>query len=123
VIFLYSGEDDIINGKSTSEVYVQFLKLAKLITKDLPETRICFMAVKPSPGRETFQNKFEEYNNRVKSYIDKQANCNWYYLDTFSPLLTADGSANINLFADDKINLNSKGYDVWEKLIRSYLEM
>lgn len=121
ILFIYDGEDDIVNGKTPEVAYAEFVKLAKFVSEKLPETKVCFISVQPSPGRAAFQKSFEAYNSKVRLYITQQA-CDWTYLDISTPLLNADGSAKESLFESDKITLNTNGYDVWEQAIKTYLE-
>lgn len=122
LLFVYNGEDDIVNGKSVKEAFDQFVKLANLVSKELPQSKACYIAIKPSPGRNEFQKSFNEYNKMIRSYIDQQG-CSWTYLDTYTPLLDASGKANTTLYNPDKITLNNQGYDIWERVIKQYLEM
>ncbi|MGV8879358.1 MAG: hypothetical protein ACOH2A_10030 [Sphingobacteriaceae bacterium] len=121
ILFIYEGEDDIVNGKTPDASFADFLKLSKLLTARLPETRIIYMSVKPSPGRAAFQKKFESYNSKVRLYISQQ-NCNWDYIDVYTPLVNSSGSAKEDLFEADRVTLNSKGYDLWEQQIKNYLK-
>lgn len=121
ILFIYNGEDDIVNGKTPEAAYAEFLKLSKSITEKLPDTKVCFVSVKPSPGRAAFQKSFEAYNSKVRLFITQQT-CDWTYLDISAPLLNTNGTAKEDLFESDKITLNTKGYDVWEQAIKTYLE-
>lgn len=121
ILFIYEGEDDMVNGKTPDAAFADFLKLSKLLTERLPETRVIYMSVKPSPGRAAFQKKFEAYNSKVRLYIAQQ-NCNWDYMDLYTPLINSSGSAKEDLFEADRVTLNSKGYDVWEQQIKNYLK-
>ena len=43
------------------------------------------------------------------------------YVDTCTPLLTADGEIDASKFVDDKIHLNAKGYAEWVKILKPML--
>src|SRR5262249_51308029 len=51
LIMFYAGDNDIAAGKSADEVLADFKKFVVKIRASLPETRIAFIAIKPSPMR------------------------------------------------------------------------
>lgn len=119
-IFLYAGANDISGGKTAEEAYQQFVYFYQSISKNLPKAKVYFISAKYSPRRKTDNVKYEQFNTKVKAYISKQT-CNWTYIDASTPLLESDGSPKESLFIEDKLHLNSTGYDIWEKIIRNYL--
>ena len=40
-----------------------------------------------------------------------------FYFDAATPLLDSDGIPNDELFLSDRLHLNSKGYELWTKLL------
>src|SRR5476651_1812078 len=50
-IFIYAGENDIAAGKSADFVFDEFRKLWEMIHQKLPDSKIYFMSIKPSPSR------------------------------------------------------------------------
>ena len=119
-IFLYAGENDIAKGQSAEQVFNEFVDLFKLINTNLPETQTYFISAKPSPRRKDFKNQLEEFNNRVKTFIEKQ-HCNWAFIDVYHAMLGPSGTPPEDIFIADKLHMNSKGYDIWEQLIRQRL--
>ena len=39
------------------------------------------------------------------------------FADVWSPMLKEDGSLKENIFLDDGLHMNKKGYDLWIKVI------
>lgn len=119
-IFLYAGENDIAAGKSVEDTYRLFLAFHDHISAKLPNAKIYFLSVKPSPKRKSAGPKFKEFNEKVKNYITALP-CNWTYVDVTTPILGSDGLPMPSLFQTDQIHLTSEGYDIWEKIIKKYL--
>jgi hypothetical protein len=119
-IFLYAGENDIAAGKSVEETYQIFLRLFNDISVKLPNSKVYFLSVKPSPKRKVHGKKFNDFNLKVKTYLNSVP-CNWTYIDVTSAILGKDGLPLPELFIEDQIHLNSAGYDIWEKIIKNYL--
>jgi len=58
-------------------------------------------------------------NSLISQYIAQ--NKNLHYLDLATPLLDQHGRPDDNLFIEDKLHLNQKGYDIWTKLLKTKL--
>jgi lysophospholipase L1-like esterase len=43
------------------------------------------------------------------------------YADVYSGMLKADGSPMEDIFLEDKLHMNARGYAIWQKLIEPYL--
>src|SRR5262249_51220098 len=52
LVLIYAGDNDIATGKSPEEVFDDFKRFVQKIQAQLPETRVGFISVKPSPARE-----------------------------------------------------------------------
>jgi hypothetical protein len=119
-IFIYAGENDIAYGHSADSVLVNFKKLYQMIREKLPEAKIYYLSIKPSPSRVTFKADDLRANEQIKDYIKGLQNCT--YLDMneaiYKPGTTQPDSA---LFRPDYLHLNSKGYDRWQKILEPYV--
>src|SRR6185503_8954373 len=74
-IFIYAGENDIAYGHPADSVLVNFRKLYRMIRKKLPETRIYYLSIKPSPSRIKYLADDLRANEQVKNYIKNRRNC------------------------------------------------
>lgn len=119
-IFVYAGDNDLAAGQSADEVYEEFLEFHKLISDSLPDTKVYYIAAKPSPRRQKLLPVYEEFNGKVAEFIEQQPR-NWEFIDVFNAMLGNDGMPLKTLFLEDRLHMNSKGYDIWEKLIRPFL--
>ena len=120
VIVLYAGDNDLVEGKTASDVAADLAEFRRLVRERVPEARCVFLAIKPSPRRLAALEVQREANARVAALVrgDRQ----WTVLDTFTPLLGADGRPDASLFKDDKLHLNAEGYRRWVRVIRPWLE-
>ncbi|CAN5205545.1 hypothetical protein BH23BAC1_BH23BAC1_07930 [soil metagenome] len=118
-VIIYSGDNDIWSGKTPDRVAEDFKNLYNEINTRLPETEIYFISIKPSPSR---VNKFEDIknvNNQVKEFLEKQDR--GIYVDVYSHMLDEQGNPREDLFVADRLHLNAKGYDLWNKILMPYL--
>jgi lysophospholipase L1-like esterase len=116
VIVFYAGDNDVAGGKSAKQVFEDYMKFVNIVHRELPETRIVFISIKPSGSRWSFWNVMKAANSMIKDFSMKDNRL--FYFDGATPLLDKKGEPNAKLFLDDKLHLNSKGYEVWTKLLR-----
>jgi lysophospholipase L1-like esterase len=118
-IFIYAGENDIASNKSADDVAKNFERLWHMIRLQLPETKIYFMAIKPSNSRTKHFSEFNKANLLVKQFLKGKPLSK--YIDMASPVLNKAGQPDSALFKNDQLHLNNKGYDKWHKKLKSYL--
>ena len=59
-------------------------------------------------------------NQKLMEFSNSQDNL--YYVDITSPMMRADGSLKPEIFLDDGMHLNSKGYDLWDPILRKEIK-
>ncbi len=118
-VFIYSGENDITNGKTAETVLADYRELTEKLRRDLPRCRIYILSLKPSPSRLPFIGEFRRVNAGLKKYLAATPNCT--FVDVFTPMLGADGKPRPELYGEDMLHLNKTGYDLWQRLLSKYL--
>src|SRR5690606_1157721 len=68
ILMVYGGDNDIAAGKSPEQVLADFEALVMRVRRDLPRTRVAFLAVKPSPRREKLLAAQTEANALVRRF-------------------------------------------------------
>ena len=119
-IFLYVGENDLPDGKTTSDsILYRTKRLLTLISQNLPNVPIVYISMKPSPSREKYMDKMIAANRLIREYIATQNNMK--FIDVYRLMLTPEGKSKPELFREDKLHMNKTGYDIWIKEIKPYL--
>ena len=120
-VIIYCGENDLAAADSVSAeiVFERFRKLFSIIRKELPKENIVYVSIKPSPSRIKIQPKIVEANRMIKKFLKKHTRT--AFIDVYSAMLNADGSIRSELFVEDRLHMNDKGYEIWQKLIQPYL--
>ena len=118
-IVVYSGENDIAEGASAEITADRFKILFDLIRKKMPEVPIDFISIKPSVSREKFMPEFLYANALIKTFLAAQSKTG--FIDVYNPMLIADGKPMPDIFLDDNLHMNQKGYDIWIKAINPFL--
>lgn len=119
-IVIYSGENDIASGKvSATDVLKKFTTLFNNIRSELPNVNIVYISMKPSPSREKFMPVIADANIMIRQFLSSYPET--AYVDIYHPMLGADGRPRPELFTEDNLHMNRKGYDLWREAIRPYL--
>lgn len=114
-IVLYAGDNDVAQGKTPEQVLADFKEFVATVREKLPGVRIDFIAIKPSIQRWGMVERMREANRLVRNYAREQENLG--YIDIFTPMLGEDGKPRKELFAEDGLHLNEKGYALWTGVV------
>jgi lysophospholipase L1-like esterase len=119
LIVFYAGDNDIAGKKSPPQVAADFQALVKIVHEKLPQTKLAYIAIKPSPSRWKLYDQQAEANRLIREVIasDKLLT----YVDVVAPMLGADGQPRAELFQKDMLHLNAEGYALWNKLLSPVL--
>lgn len=120
LLLIYGGDNDIASGKSAAQVEADFRTLVGLTRRFCPDTRIVFVAIKPSPSRLTYLAQQLDANSRVRRFARWHRHVD--YLDTASPVLDSEGRPDPRFFLADRLHLNTDGYRAWQAVIGPYLD-
>lgn len=119
VVILYAGDNDLAAGKTPEQVFRDFQSFVAIVRRDLPETRVAFVAIKPSLARLNIMDKARETNQMIRDYM--RGDDKLTYVDVFTPMLAASGQPRRDLFLEDGLHMNAAGYAIWRDLIAPVL--
>lgn len=120
IIVFYCGENDLSSNELSVKGGVQnFKAFHKYLRKNLPETKLYFISIKPSIRREALWPKFQEANKELKKFMRKHKN--YYFVDTASSMLDENGKVYQDIFLEDNLHMNAKGYAIWIDIIKPLL--
>lgn len=114
-VLVYAGDNDLAQGRTPRQVMDDFAGFASAVRDELPEARISFIAIKPSPARQALLPEMRLANALVAAYLRTQAGMD--YIDVFTPMLDATGQPRPELFRADRLHLNAEGYRLWRDVI------
>jgi lysophospholipase L1-like esterase len=116
LIVYYEGDNDIAAGHSPERVLADFKAFVSLLHERLPETRLLFISIKPSPSRAKVAAQAKEANRLVREFIASDPKL--AYVDVWTPMLGTDGQPREELFGPDRLHMNRKGYELWASILR-----
>ena len=120
-VMVYAGDNDLAEGRTPDGVLRSFMNFVRSVRAELPDTRISYISIKPSPLRLALLPHIRETNVLIARYIQTVANSR--YIDIFNPMLTADGLPRPELFLADRLHLNEAGYRLWQSVIAADLSV
>ena len=120
-VVIYCGENDLAGSDTVTAniVFSRFTQLFDLIRNRLPGVPIAFVSLKPSPSRLHLMQKEADANTIIKDFLKNKKNA--AFIDVYSKMLNADGSPVKDIFIEDNLHMNAKGYAIWKKLIEPFL--
>lgn len=119
-IVFYAGDNDLAKGKSPERVAADFRELSERVAERLPETRILYIAVKPSLKRWSLIEQVRAANDAIAKYCEETPRRK--FVDIAPAMLGEDGLPRKELFVDDGLHMTPAGYEVWTKQVAAALE-
>lgn len=115
VVVFYAGDNDLAFGKSPTQVSADVESFVKPIAAALPETRVLYLAIKPSLARWKLIDQQREANRLIAEMLARYPKAQW--VDVASPLFGADGQPKAEYFVADGLHLSPAGYKVWAEVL------
>lgn len=119
LVLVYAGDNDLAEGRSPREILHSFTAFVEGVRRSLPDTRIAYISIKPSPARYSLIPQARTANALIEAYAASVPNTD--YIDVFTPMLTADGMPRAELFREDALHLNQAGYALWTSIISTHV--
>jgi len=86
----------------------------------LPDTRIAFTSLSPSPKRWEQAEEQKKANRLVQDYV--RAGKNLDYIELWDQFLGPDGKPREDLFVEDRLHNNEAGYKIRAQVVRPHLQ-
>ncbi len=120
-IVLYCGENDFASSDTVTVPVVleRFTAFYRLMRAKYPRVPFLYVSMKPSPSRAHLMEKYKEANGQIAAFLKKDKKA--AYADVYSSMLKADGSPIEDIFLQDRLHMNAKGYAIWKKILNPLL--
>jgi lysophospholipase L1-like esterase len=121
-VIIYCGENDFAESDTVSSqmVFLRFKQLYKMLRNDLGDIDIAYVSIKPSPSRKHLLTKMIEANRQIENFIKEENKIE--FIDVFHGMLDKDGNPKTDIFLEDQLHMNAKGYSAWIKAIKPFLK-
>jgi lysophospholipase L1-like esterase len=117
------GTNDIWNEQKTiTQIINNYRQILNIIKTQSPQTKVYIQSILPvnniNYSIKIDNNDLSLVNNNLKKLAEE---FNYQYIDLFSNFI--DDSKQLNTdYTYDGVHLNGKGYLLWGKLVKNYVE-
>ena len=120
-IVIYCGENDLASSDSVTAMMVfdRFKELFQMIREKINDVPVAYISMKPSPSRRHLFSKMREGNQLIKDFLATQKN--GVFIDVHQPMLNKTGQPMPEIFLEDSLHMNAKGYAIWKREIEPHL--
>jgi lysophospholipase L1-like esterase len=113
MVVFFAGTNDLADGKSAEAVFDDYKQFVGKVRDKLPNTVIAFISITPAPSRWANLEKVKKANELIKNYSHHERKL--LFVDVFRQMLDANGGPRPELFVEDQLHMNPKGYAIWIK--------
>lgn len=117
-LVIYVGDNDLGKGIPPDKVLKKFRVLARLIRTAFPEIPVDFITIKPSPERTYLQQEIKVTNNLIRKELMGMNKAR--LINIFDSMLDENGAARPELYQQDQLHMNEKGYRIWKGVVRKH---
>ena len=118
-IFIYEGDNDINAGKHPREILEDAIEVRQRIARALPGTMVYFISAKPSVARWKLRKKYQQLNSSLTVYAGRTPQTG--FVNVWDPALDENGEVMKDIFLEDNLHMNEKGYTIWQKAIEPFI--
>lgn len=120
-VVIYCGENDFMSDTVTSEiVFERFKTLFARLRQQLPRADIVYVSMKPSPSRQHLMDEMAKANASIEAFLKQKPRA--VFVDIWDDMLDHEGRPRKELFLDDMLHMNEKGYAIWQKALDPHLK-
>ncbi|MBK5270315.1 MAG: G-D-S-L family lipolytic protein, partial [Bacteroidia bacterium] len=115
-VVIYCGDNDLASSDTITAqtVFDRFKVLFADIRNKFPKIHIAFVSIKPSPSRQRLMPKMESANKLIQTFLARMEKT--AFIDVYHKMLKADGKPMNDIFLEDNLHMNARGYAIWQKV-------
>jgi len=118
-IVFFCGTNDLTALKTPKETMNDFKKFLNLVRNEFGNIKVYVIGIKPTVDRLYLDKEERIFNNLISSLASDDAYLE--YINIWDHMLNQDGTRMPELFIEDGLHMNKKGYEVWTKQVRETL--
>lgn len=119
-IFIYCGENDVASAESITPemVFNRYKTLHSTLRNQFPQTPIVFVSLKPSILRWAMKERMITVNALIRDYLKTDNHS--VFVDVWDKMLE-NGQPMKDIFIEDNLHMNAKGYAIWTNALSKYV--
>lgn len=120
VIVVYAGSNDLARNTTPCQLLADFTALVEQVDRELPETEVVFLSIKPSIKRWPLIHRIRAANALIAALCEERPRL--HFLDVHARFLTAEGLPDPAYLEEDGLHLNVAGYRRLTELVRPEID-
>ena len=121
MVVVYEGDNDLAGGRTPQQIADDYRAFVRGVRDSLPNARIVFLAIKPSPSRWKLESQRQEANRLVRAIAAKDAN--QAFVDVGTPMIDpSSGHPRPALYRADSLHMTPAGYAIWRATVAPVLK-
>lgn len=118
-VFIYEGDNDLSARKKQREIIQTALEVIRRLQAERADMEIVLISPKPSISRWKLRGKYRRLNRKLNRLAENIPGVE--FVDVWQPMLQGR-QVNPDLFLDDGLHMNAKGYDIWYDQLKEFVE-
>ncbi len=118
-VFIYEGDNDLAEGKKPKEITNTIMEINHRIHAKNKDTQIILISVKPSMARWSLKRKSKRLNRKLHRLSERDDRI--YFANIWNPMLLGR-KLNPDLYLEDGLHMNTKGYEIWYSVLKSFVD-
>lgn len=118
-VVIYCGGNDLNSKKPVERVVSDLKAVVNRIHKELPKCRITYVSIALNPARWSQLDLILAANAEIKQFMAEDSRR--AYVDVTHVMLGGDNKPRPDIFRDDQLHMNRKGYELWIPVIQPRL--
>jgi lysophospholipase L1-like esterase len=117
-VFIYEGDNDLWGDVPVATILTSLNTIVNRLQLINPNMKIYLIGAKPSPSRWEKKLNYEIFNQKLNEYCLSKENVE--FVNTWRDLTDSAGNPRPELFIQDQLHLNEKGYEIWTEIFKPY---
>ena len=118
-VFIYEGDNDIFAKKRPRKIMETAEGILERLQQSKPNMEIVLISAKPSISRWKFRGRYKRLNRKLSKLAAETDKVD--FVDVWYPMLDKR-KVKQDIFVEDGLHMNTKGYDIWYDAIKDYVK-
>lgn len=117
-VFIYEGDNDVWADVPVASILTSLDNIVNRLQLIDPNIAVYLIEAKPSPSRWEKKSNYDIFNQKLKEYCLSKEGVE--FVPTWEALTDEAGNPRPELYIQDQLHLNEKGYEIWTEIFKSY---
>jgi lysophospholipase L1-like esterase len=120
IVVYYCGSNDINAGESAEPIFRRFREFSQRLAEKSPTTRVFYVSINRAPQKMNKWDVVDSANALVKKFCAEVKSRE--FIDVNPVLFDEKNKPQYDLYLDDQLHLNDRGYEQFVTIIKPVLE-